>query len=266
MSATQQDPTALFKAEQLDAAIEAANQAVRRSPAHAPARVRLAELLVFAGNLERADAVLDTAVALDPAIALSVAEFRQLLRAEIARHQVWQDGRVPEFLGQPGDMEQALLAAICAARLGENDRAISCSATAERVRPPSPMYIDGKNCNDFRDADDLCAGIVEVLTTTGKYFWIPIARIGSIDFHLPRRPRDLAWRRASMSVTDGPEGEVYVPVIYAGTCADASNALRLGRETAWSNGAPVRGFGQRTFLAGESGPGIMEISELRFSA
>ncbi|MBV8457978.1 MAG: tetratricopeptide repeat protein, partial [Acetobacteraceae bacterium] len=114
MPATQQDPASLFKAGQLDAAIETANQAVRRSPAHAPARLLLAELLVFAGNLERADAVLDTAAALDPAVALSVAEFRTLLRAEIARHQVWQDGRVPEFLGEPGEMEQALLAAILA--------------------------------------------------------------------------------------------------------------------------------------------------------
>jgi type VI secretion system protein ImpE len=265
MSATQQDIASLFKAGQLDAAIEAANQAVRRSPAHAPARVLLAELMVFAGNLKRADAVLDAAATLDPAVVLSVAEFRQLLRAEIARHQVWQEGRVPEFLGQPGEMEQALLAAILAARLGENDRAISYSATAERARPPSRVYIDGKNREDFRDADDLCAGIVEALTTTGKYFWIPIARLGSIDFHLPRRPRDLAWRRASMSVTDGPEGDVYVPVIYAGTDSDASDALRLGRETAWSDAAPVRGCGQRMFLAGASGRGIMELSELGFS-
>jgi type VI secretion system protein ImpE len=266
MSATQEDIASLFKAGQLDDAIEAANQAVRRSAAHAPARILLAELLVFSGNLERADAVLDTAAALDPSVALPVAEFRQLLRAAMARRQLWQEGRVPEFLSQAGGMEQALLAAISALRLGENDRAISCSAAAERARLPSPVWVDGKHCDDFRDADDLCAGIMEVLTTTGKYFWIPIARIESIDFHLPRRPRDLAWRRASMSVTEGPEGNVYVPAIYASTGAEASDALRLGGETAWSDAAPIRGSGQRVFLAGESGPGIMDLVELRFSA
>ncbi len=128
------------------------------------------------------------------------------------------------------------------------------------------MTIDGTVHADFRDADDLCAGVMEVLTTTGKYFWIPIARIAAIDFHPPRRPRDLAWRRASMSVADGPDGDVYVPAIYAGSHADAADPVRLGRETTWTETAPVRGSGQRIFLAGEEGPGIMAMTALRFAA
>ena len=42
------------------------------------------------------------------------------------------------------------------------------------------------------------------------------ALIGQYDFE--QTPRDLFWRRASMTVREGPEGDVYIPVIY--DCAD----------------------------------------------
>src|SRR4051812_32731776 len=101
-----------FRAGTLDAALASANDAVRKSPGDINARVLLAELLIFAGNLERADRLLDAASAIDPSADVVIAEFRQLLRAEIARRQFWQQGRVPEILGTPTASEQALLAAI----------------------------------------------------------------------------------------------------------------------------------------------------------
>ncbi len=122
--------------------------------------------------------------------------------------------------------------------------------------------------DDFRDVDDLCAGFFEVLTTTGKYFWIPTERVASIAFHPPRRPRDLAWRRATISVTAGPDGEVYVPVIYDSLQSDIADDYRLGHATDWTGeeSGPVRGIGQRVFLAGDDAHGIMELGELRFDA
>jgi type VI secretion system protein ImpE len=120
--------------------------------------------------------------------------------------------------------------------------------------------------DDFRDVDDLCAGFFEVLTTTGKYFWVPTERVASIVFHPPRRPRDLAWRRATISVSDGPDGEVYVPAIYDSRQPDLADDYRLGHSTDWieAENAPVRGVGQRVFLAGDEAHGIMDLTELRF--
>ena len=100
----------------------------------------------------------------------------------------------------------------------------------------------------MRDADDLLAGNFEVLTTTGKYFWIPTERVLTLEFHAPKRPRDLIWRRVSMSVDQGPDGDVYIPVIYAAD-ETMTDLLRLGRETDWREDpdTPVRGIGQRLF-------------------
>jgi type VI secretion system protein ImpF len=111
----------------------------------------------------------------------------------------------------------------------------------------------------------LCAGFFEVLTTTGKYYWVPTERVASIVFHPPRRPRDLAWRRATISVNEGPDGEVYIPVIYDSLQSDVTDDLRLGHSTEWSeeDTVPVRGTGQRVFLAGDDAYGIMDIAELR---
>ncbi len=103
-----------------------------------------------------------------------------------------------------------------------------------------------------------------MLTTTGKYFWIPTERVEHVAFHKPQRPRDLYWRRVSMSVRDGPDGEVFLPVLYDSD--EAEPRYRLGRATDWrqEEGGPVRGVGQRAFLVGEELRPILELGELSF--
>ncbi len=263
-------PTAgsLFRAGKLAAAVDAAGQAVRAAPADLAARVLLAEMLLFAGNLERADVILDAASQIDPSTAVVVAEFRQLLRAETARRQLYRDGRLPEFLGEPQPAQRAALAALVALRAGDPAGAAQAAAEAEALRPRAPGRHGETAFDDCRDACDLAAGYFEVLTTTGKYYWIPTERVASIAFHPPKRPRDLAWRRASMSVLDGPDGDVYLPVIYAGADATEDETLRLGRATDWrqEGAGPVRGVGQRVFLLGENACNVMDLSDLTFGA
>ncbi len=261
---------ALFREGKLDAAIAAANEAVRRAPGDFAARVFLAELLLFAGNLERSDVILDAAQRTEPGAAVAVAEFRQLLRAESARRQLFREGRVPQFLGEPEPALKASLAALVALRAGEHEEAARRAAEAEALRPrASGVWGTGPEAvrfEDFRDADDLCAGFFEVLTTTGKYYWIPTERVASLEFHPPRRPRDLAWRRARLSVALGPEGEVCLPVVYDGREESLEDQFRLGKATEWreQKGGLVLGVGHRLFLLGEEAHGIMDLSTLRF--
>lgn len=258
----------LFRAGKLALAIEAANAEVRRAPADLGARVLLAELLLFAGNLERADVILDAAGQMEPQAAIVVAEFRQLLRADTARRQLRRDGRVPEFLGEPTAAQTATLASLVALRAGDVADAGAKAAEAEGIRPRAPGSAGGAMFDDFRDVDDLCAGFFEVLTTTGKYFWIPTERVESVEFHPPKRPRDLFWRRASMSVRAGPDGDVYVPAIYGSDDPALADELRLGRATDWleEGGGPVRGVGQRVFLVGQEAVSIMDLTALSFGA
>lgn len=260
-------PGALFQAGRLDDAIAAANAAVRAAPAEAGPRMLLAEFLLFAGNAQRADTLLDALTTMEPSVAVPVAAFRQLLRAEEARRQVWTEGRVPEFLGTPPAHVMRLLEALVALRSGDAAEAERLAQEAEAARPPSSGTLDGAAFDDFRDADDLCAGVFEVLTTTGKYFWIPTERIIEAHFHKPERPRDLFWRRVTMSVRDGPDGDVFIPALYVAPGPGQADPIRLGRATEWTggDGSPVRGLGQRMFLVGEEGRTVMELGELAFT-
>lgn len=257
----------LFRAGKLADAVAAATAAVKQAPTDLGRRVLLAELLLFSGNLERADVILDAAGQLDPSAMMVVSEFRQLLRAETARRQLYRDGRVPEFLGEPEPWERAALAAFVSWRAGDFAAAKASAEEAESLRPASSGTCNGTAFDDFRDADDMLPGFIETLTTTGKYYWIPVSRIETMTFHAPKRPRDLVWRRCSMSVNAGPDGDVYIPVTYFAETDATDDAHRLGHLTSWSDedAGPVRGSGQRVFLVGEEAAGIMDLTEIEFN-
>jgi type VI secretion system protein ImpE len=256
----------LFRDGKLTEAVAAATAAVKNKPADLGQRVLLAELLLFAGNLERADVILDAASQIDPSALMVVAEFRQLLRAEMARRQLYRDGRVPEFLGEPEPTEQASLAALVQLRAGDKAAALAKAEEAEAIRPRTPGIYGKIAFDDFRDASDLHPGFIETLTSTGKYYWIPVSRIQLMIFHPPKRPRDLAWRRCSMTVSEGPDGEVYIPTTYFSEPDATDDAHRLGRETSWSEDGtgPVQGLGQRVFLVGDEAVGIMDLETVEF--
>jgi type VI secretion system protein ImpE len=253
-----------FQAGDLPAAIAAATEAVKSSPSDQTARGLLAELLCFSGDLERADKQLDALMQLDPQTGLGATLFRQLIRAEQARQDFFRDGRVPEVLEQPSPHLQLRLKASVALRAGETREAEALIAEAEEGRTAISGQHDGERFEDFRDLDDLTASVFEVLTSTGKYFWIPMDLVELIEFRPYERPRDLLWRRCRMIVRNGPDGEVYLPTLYAGTKDSTDQQVRLGRATDWQGESLVRGAGQRTFLVGEQDKPILELGTLEF--
>lgn len=258
-----------FKAGDLAAAITAAQSAVKSAPRDSGARWLLAELMLFAGDAERADRMLDAAVLDEPSPA--VLEFRKLLRAEVIRQQVWNEGRAPKFSADDATPAQTLaIQAAVLARAGEAEDAMTQALAAEEARPKrggEAVLADGTTIafDDFRDADDLMAPMVEVLTTNGDHILVPVERLVALDFDAPRRPRDLAWRRTTIELEGGTEGVVYMPTIYA-AAPGQPDPVRLGRVTEWSEGpGPVRGLGQRVFLIGEEAVALADLSAIRFT-
>lgn len=261
------DIGSLLRHGDLAGAQTAAAVRVKAAPNDSAARLLLAELCLFDGELERADSLVSTMATLDTGATLVAAEFRQLLRAELQRRAVFDDGALPEFVGEPTPAQKESLRALVALRAGDTAEAQQAVDEAEKLRPRVP----GKHCqqnqehafDDMRDADDILCGTLEVLTTTGKYFWIPLESVVELTFHAPHRPRDLFWRRATIIVREGPEGDVYVPALYYPT--GDSTPLRLGRATEWSETSPVRGLGQRVFLTGEEVFDILQGETLLFA-
>jgi type VI secretion system protein ImpE len=254
----------LYQAGELTQAIAAATDEVKQSPADTARRWFLCELLSFAGDLERVDRQLDTLGHQDPEAMVGVALFRQLVRAEQARQQFYSQGALPELLGEPTPaLRQHLEASVCL-REGKPADAMRLLARAEELRPKVTGTCDGQPFDDLRDGDDLTASFLEVLTSNGKYYWVPIERVELLELRPPARPRDLLWRRAHLVVRDGPDGEVYLPTLYAGSHAEADDKVRLGRVTDWrgGDGLPVRGLGLRTFLVGNEVRTLLDLKEI----
>jgi type VI secretion system protein ImpE len=251
-----------FRAGDLAGALAAATAAVKAAPSDADARWLLAELMLFSGEAERADRMLDAAALHEPNPA--VLEFRRLLRAEVVRGQVLREGRAPKYQGDDATpAQQAALRARIALRAGDLAAAADAAAEAEALRPRAPGKAGDIPFDDLRDADDLMAAEFEVLTTAGEHMLVPVERVRSLSFDPPRRPRDLYWRRTMIELKDGTEGVVFMPALYPGPETDTG--LRLGRATDWTEDVgPVRGRGQRVLLAGEEALPIAGATTLVF--
>jgi len=255
-----------FQAGELAEAIAAQSALVKKHPANTELRGFLCELLSFCPDMERVDKHLDVMGRQDPKVAMGVAEFRQVVQAAAARIECFTSGAMPGFIGDPTPLLQKHLRALATLREGDQSGAAELLAEAEAERPTVGGTADGQAFEDFRDLDDVCAPFWEVLTTTGKYFWIPNERVEDVEFAAPNRARDLVWRQAQMTVRGGPEGVVYVPALYAGTHQSDDERLHLGRATEWlgGDGAPVRGAGQRMLMFGEEVRSILEVTRITF--
>lgn len=257
-----------FQAGKLTEAIDAALAEVKSNPTNLECRGLLAELLCFAGQWERADKQIDALGHQDPEAIVGLSMIRQLIRAEVLRQECIEQGRLPELLAEPTPCMHKSLEALAAIRDDDMAQAVELLAQAEAARPAVSGVCDDKKFDDFRDLDDVVAGVVEVLTSTGKYFWIPVQRIQTIEFHPPKRPRDLLWRQAEMTVEDGPYGDVFMPAVYSLPGDLQDDQLRLGRGTEFlgGDGKPTRGVGQRMFLVGDDAVSIMQIENIDFTA
>ena len=134
----------------------------------------------------------------------------------------------------------------------------------EEQRPKVSGSCDGRPFQDLRDLDDLTSCVLEVLTSDGRYFWMPIADVVSIEFRDPStRPRPaLAERHPDRPGRAGGRGLPPRPLRGHGGRGGRRIAARPGDRMEGGDGTPVRGVGQRTFLVGDDAATILEIEAL----
>ncbi len=260
----------LFSAGKLKEAIAAATEDVRKAPTSVDARGDLADLLLFAGDYERADKQLEAIMPTDPKQAYGFTQFRHLVRAAQARHQFFTEGRVPEFLEVPSERMRFLLEASILLRENRPADANKLIEQALGLYPVVTGTRDGVAFRGLRDLDELLATVFEVIAKNGKYYWIPIESVERIEFTVPEEgktsTRDLLWRPAQLTTWNGSEGEVYMPSLYHGSHL-REEPYAVGHMSHWevsAEGAPYRGVGQRTLVFGKEEVPFLEIKALEF--
>lgn len=186
----------LLDDDRLQDAIGLAREHVKTKPTDKDGRHFYIDLLVLAGDYEKADAQCNLAATFSPQESVGFSLFRHQLRAMAARNAWFETGAVPDFPGGPSELDQLAIRANIAARSGDADAARTALAELDEKRGNVPIGRNGKSAGDIRDLDDRIPHALEVLTNGGRYLWIDYGRIESLTIDPMSRPRDLAFRGA----------------------------------------------------------------------
>jgi type VI secretion system protein ImpE len=255
----------LMDAAQLGPAIARLGEELRARPADRTARTFLFELLCFSDDFDRAERQLDVLGHQD-GDPLGVQVYRSLLAAERLRSRCWAEGVRPRFVLDPPAMVELHLEALDLVRQGRLVEAREALDRAGTMQAPLRGTVGGAAFGEFRDADDILAPVLEVVSSAG-YFWVPWEHIQHLAVSTPRNLRDLLWTPADLATFDGQLGQVFLPNFYPGTGSHPDDLVRLGRTTVWQDlGAGiVRGAGPKVFLAGDEPFTLPELGVVQFA-
>jgi len=257
----------LYQAGKLDEAIAAQVQGVKASPGDPNKRLFLFELLLFAGDLERAKRQLDAVRYDEPERDSMVDRYRRLLEAEEFRRRVFREGILPQFLTAPPEHLGKRLQAIQWLRGGQPAEAMKVLREADAAAGAAAGMLNGKAFTLLCDADGLFGPTLEVMAHA-DYYWLPLEQVETLALNPPKFPRDLVYLPARLSVKGGPTGEVFLPTLYPGSHEAADPQLKLARMTDWKapaegEEAPARGVGAKLFLVDDDAVPLLEWRELQ---
>lgn len=267
--------TALHTAEQslrdgdTTAALKYLQEAVKADAANAKLRIFLFQLLCVLGQWERALNQLNVAAELDPSALAMAQTYREAIRCELLRTEVFQGKRSPMIFGEP---QQWLALLIEALLLGGRDKFAESNtlrAQAFEMADATSGSIDGKPFLWIADADSRIGPIVEAIIN-GRYYWVPFSRLIKITIEAPEDLRDMVWMPAHFQFDNGGESVALIPTRYAGSENSDDQQILLARKTLWDEFAPdaYRGLGQRLLTTDAGDIPLMDVREiaLDFSA
>ena len=250
-----------FQQGQIDLAVSAAAERVKKMPNDEQARTFLVELLCVQGDLERADTQLNALMTLKPDLALAVATWRQLIHAAQARLDVYQLKAKPEIIEEPTRAIKNALDILLALDEKDEERLSMLVPQIDDEPQVNQFFINSNEPAILRDLDDITANIFELLGTNGKYFWVDFSQVVELRLEKPSRILDILWRKANVVLTNGTEGEVYIPATYP--LSNSDEAI-LGKKTQWHQSFSLyQGIGLRTWLCGDEEITINDIESLR---
>lgn len=255
----------LLDAGELQAAIDELTGKVKANPTDTQQRIFLFELLLFAGDWERAARQVDVIGHQSMESGLGVQVYRDNIKAERDRSRLLSDGLRPHFITDAPAYVDLHLSAINRLREGNLSEAKETLARAEEERPAFKGVLDGQPFTDFRDYNDLVGAVLELIVKD-QYTWLPFEQIKRIEIGKPKHLRDLIWVPARIETNDGTNGDVYIPSLYEGSSTHANDQVKLGRMTDWMDIGEglYLASGLRLFLVDGEDKAILEAKEIEF--
>ncbi len=244
----------------LDQSLAQLQEQVRKDPANADHRVFLFQLLAVLGDWNRAATQLKVAGELDAGTLAMVQTYREALRCEVLRADIFAGRNTPLVFGQPEKWVALLIEALRPSAEGDHAAAQSLRDEAFELAPATSGSIDGQAFEWIADADQRLGPILEVVVN-GAYYWVPFERIREIRIEEPADLRDLVWMPAQLIWSNGGGTVGLIPTRYPGSEASEDSLIRLARRTEWLE--PAAGFyvglGQRMLATDAAEFPLMDV-------
>ncbi|WP_418316666.1 type VI secretion system accessory protein TagJ [Piscinibacter sakaiensis] len=238
---------------------------IRKNPQRSDLRIFLFQLYCLTGDWGKAANQLNAIEELDKEAESMVQTYREAVRCEVYRREVFAGQRVPLVLGDPQNWVALMLEAVKLDAAGKHEQAVSLRSKALEEAPATPGKADGKDFEWIADADSRLGPLLEMIMN-GKYYWVPMHRLSRLEMEAPSDLRDFVWTGATVTLANGGTNVALIPTRYSGTEAVDNTALRMARATEWKAMAAdsYAGVGQRMFATNDADIALLELRDLRF--
>ncbi len=219
---------------------------VRKDPANAKHRIFLTQLLAISGEWERATNQLNVLGELDAETLAMVQTYREAMRCEVLRADVFSGRATPLVFGKPERWMALLLEALRVTGQGNNAQAKPLREEAFELAPAVPGTIDGRKFEWIADADLRLGPVLEAVIN-GNYYWVPFEHIRELKIEEPADLRDFVWMPAQFIWSNGGGTVGLIPTRYPGSESSEDSRVLMGRMTQWLESEPgvYLGLGQR---------------------
>jgi type VI secretion system protein ImpE len=236
---------------------------VRKEPGNAAQRVFLFQLLCVLGDWNRALGQLGVAGDLDPRALAMVQTYREALRCEVFRAEVFAGRRQPLVFGKPAAWVAWMIEALRRNADGRPAEAQELRDRALEAAAAVPGRVGDTPFDWIADADPRLGPILEAIVD-GRYYWVPFEAIRRVVIEEPQDLRDVVWMPAHLFWINGGESVALLPTRYPGSEVSEDAAIHLSRRTEWmeSGSGPVTGLGQRMLATDSSEYPLMDIRQI----
>jgi type VI secretion system protein ImpE len=238
---------------------------IQKQPQRSDLRVFLFQIYCVQGEWLKASTQLDVLLDLDPSSKPMVETYREALRCEALRRDVFDGKRSPLVLGAPQDWLALMIEALRVDAEGRPDAAAELRARALEAAPATSGKLDDAPFAWLADADSRLGPVIEAIIN-GKYYWVPVSRLMRIEIDKPADLRDFVWAPATLTLENGAANVALIPTRYPGTERETDTALRLARATDWREqpGGAWHGVGQRMLTTDQAECALLDVRVLAF--
>jgi type VI secretion system protein ImpE len=233
---------------------------IQKQPQRSDLRIFLFQLYCVQGEWVKAATQLDVLLELDPSSKPMVETYREALRCEVLRRDVFDGKRSPLVLGKPQDWLAGMLEALRLDADGHRDAATDLRARSLEAAPATAGTLNDEPFAWLADADGRLGPVVEVIIN-GKYYWVPVSRLMRIEIEKPADLRDFVWAPATLTLANGAANVALIPTRYPGTERESDGPLRLARATDWREqpGGAWHGVGQRMLTTDQTEIALLDV-------